>query len=47
LPVRVDAVVALKFFVEEMDTLDDFKFILKDLLEIFFNLMNEVSLTTD
>lgn len=38
--------VALKFFVEEMDTLDDFKFILKDLLEIFFNLMNEVSLTT-
>ena len=38
----MDAVIALKYFVEAMDSLDDFKFILKDMLDIFFTLMNEV-----
>eukprot|EP00210_Caulerpa_lentillifera_P002538 g2435.t1 len=42
LPVRVDAVIALKFFVDTMDSMVHFKFILPDLLNIFFGLMNEI-----
>jgi len=42
LAVRVDAVIALKYFVEAMDSLDNFKCILKDMLEVFFTLMNEI-----
>lgn len=38
----MDAVIALKFFVDTMDSMEHFKFILPDLLNIFFGLMNEI-----
>lgn len=38
----MDAVVALSDFIKVIDSLDDIKRVLPDLLTIFFKLMNEV-----
>ncbi len=42
LPVRVDAVVALRSFVEELEDIEQLKPILPQLLGSIFGLMNEV-----